>query len=91
MSDFETAMTRYGDHQFMDGLDTGLAVAEKLAIWLTSVPPIPQKKLREFVFAEVEAILKKHEHRAVGLKRIGPAGLVAEQPPTTAASAEGGA
>ena len=60
----KAAIERYGDHQFMCGLDVGLTAVHKLSSWLTSDPPMPHSDLRKYVIAEINSVLNKHRHRA---------------------------
>ncbi len=63
LPNLEDTLTQFKNHAFMDGLDCGLAIADKLSTWLTMNPPIPHETLREYVIEEMNQILKRHEHK----------------------------
>jgi len=68
MPDLLQQMRAFGDHQFLEGLDAGLAVTEKLCNWLTSAKPPSREKLREYVLAEHQAVVDRYRHKLGGLR-----------------------
>lgn len=55
----EEQLQRMVNHARLQGVSEGLAVAEKVLIWLTAKPRLSHEKLAEYVRAEVEQVEKR--------------------------------